>query len=385
MKNTQIISEIRKNPMYGYLLILIIAMAVGFQGWRTMFNNFAVDIVGINGFQVGSIQSVREIPGFLSLLVIYLLLIFKEHRLGAFAILVMGLGVSLTGLLPSFAGLVFTTLLMSTGFHYFETVNQSLTLQHFTKQQAPIVIGRLKSLAAITNIIVGGVIWLASQYLELSFLFVAFGLFVMLAGTYALTRNPIKKELPKQQKKMVLKKKYWLFYTLNFLSGARRQIFVVFAVFMLVEKYDFHVKGIAILFIINNIVTYFMAPIIAKGINRFGERIILSIEYISLIGIFLCYAFVENRTAVSILYVADHIFFSAAMAINTFFHKTGEQEDIAPSMAVGFTINHISAVVIPVIGGALWMLNWRIPFIAGAGVAVLSLVFAQKVKIPAQN
>lgn len=374
------IKEIRQNPMYGYLLLLMIAMAIGFQGWRTMFNNFAVDTVGINGLQVGTIQSVREIPGFLSLLVVYLLLIFKEHRLGAFAILVMGLGVSLTGLLPSFAGLVFTTLIMSTGFHYFETVNQSLTLQHFSKKQAPIVIGRLKSFAALTNIIVGAVIWLASQYFQLSILFVAFGLIVMIAGAIALTKNPVRKDMPKQQKKMILKKKYWLFYTLNFLSGARRQIFVVFAVFMLVEKYDFHVKGIALLFIINNIVTYFMAPIIAKGINRFGERAILSVEYISLIIIFICYAFIENRTAVSILYVADHIFFSAAMAINTFFQKTGEQQDIAPSMAVGFTINHISAVVIPVIGGALWMLNWRIPFIAGACIAMLSLIFAQKVR-----
>lgn len=371
--------------MYGYLLLLIIAMSMGFQAWRTLFNNFSVDVVGINGFQVGAIQSVREIPGFLALLVVYLLLIFKEHRLGAFSILIMGLGVSLTGILPSFAGLVFTTLIMSTGFHYFETVNQSLTLQHFTKIQAPVVIGRLKSIAALTNIIVGGIIWVLSQYLELSYLFVGFGILVMLAGAFALTKNPIKKEMPKQQKKMVLKKKYWLFYTLNFLGGARRQIFVVFAVFMLVEKYQFEVKGIALLFIINNIITYFMAPIIAKGINRFGERAMLSVEYIFLIVIFLCYAFIEDRNTVAVLYVLDHVFFSAAMAINTYFQKTGDQEDIAPSMAVGFTINHISAVVIPIVGGALWMLNWRIPFIAGAGIAFLSFIFAQKIKIQKQN
>jgi len=70
------------------------------------------------------------------------------------------------------------------------------------------------------------------------------------------------------------------------------------------------------------------------------------------------------------------------MAINTFFHKTGRPEDIAPSMSIGFTINHTSAVVIPVIGGVLWMIDWRIPFIAGAGIAVISLVFSQKVNIP---
>lgn len=375
------IKEIRKNPMYGYLLLLIIAMTTGFQAWRTLFNNYAVDIVGINGFQAGAIQSVREIPGFLALLVVFLLLIFREHKLAAYSLLLMGIGVLVTGLLPSFGGLVLTTLLMSIGFHYFETVNQSLTLQYFSKEQSPIMIGSVKSIGAMTNITVGVLIWFSSKYLSLSTQFIVFGSVVLLLVIFALFKDPTNKDLPKQRKKMVLKKKYWLFYTLNFLSGARRQIFVVFAVFMLVKKYNFSINEIAILFIINNIITYFMAPIVGKGINRFGERTILSIEYISLIAIFLCYALVENRTAVGVLYVADHIFFSAAMAINTFFQKTAEQEDIAPSMAVGFTINHISAVVIPVVGGALWMLNWRIPFFAGAGIAVVSLVFSQMVRV----
>ncbi len=374
------LKEIRKNPMYWYLLLLTVAITAGFQAWRTMFNNYAVDEVGINGLQVGVIQSVREIPGFLAMLVIYLLLIIKEHKLAAVGTLVLGMGVVATGLFPSFLGLVFTTLMMSLGFHYYETVNQSLTLQHFSLQQAPIVIGNIKSFGALTNICVGGIIWLLSKYLELSELFIGFGVVVMLVASFALTRNPIKKDVPVQQKKMIFKKKYWLFYVLNFLSGARRQIFVVFAVFMLVEKYQFKIEGVAILFVANNIINYFMAPVVAKGINRFGERVILSVEYIFLILIFLSYAFIEDRTTMIVLYISNHIFYSASMAINTYFQKTGEREDIAPSMAVGFTINHISAVVIPVIGGALWMLNWRIPFIAGAGIAVLSLFFAQKVK-----
>lgn len=379
------IKEIQKNPMYGYLLLLVIAMTIGFQAWRTLFNNYAVDEIGINGFQAGVIQSVREIPGFLALLVVYLLLIFKEHRLAAYSVIFMGIGVMATGFLPSFLGLVVTTLMMSIGFHYFETVNQSLTLQYFNKQQAPLMIGRIKSFGALTNILVGAAIWLASKYLSLSNQFISFGIIVLILGVVALFKDPVNKDLPVQQKKMVLKKKYWLFYTLNFLSGARRQIFVVFAVFMLVQKYHFPVKTIAILFIINNIVTYFLAPIVARAINRFGERAVLSVEYLSLIIVFLCYAFIEDKTVVTVLYVFDHIFFSAAMAINTFFQKTGESQDIAPSMAVGFTINHISAVVIPVIGGALWMVNWRIPFIAGAVIAVLSFVFSQWVKVPVEK
>jgi hypothetical protein len=374
------LKEIRKNPMYWYLLLLTVAISVGFQAWRTMFNNYAVDQVGINGFQVGVIQSVREIPGFLAMLVIYLLLIIKEHKLAALGTLVVGIGVVMAGFLPSFGGLIFATLIMSLGFHYFEAVNQSLTLQHFSLTQTPIVFGNLKSFAALTNIGVGGIIWFTSKYFDLSPLFKGFGVFVILIAFFAFTRNPVKKEVTPQQKKMVFKRKYWLFYVLNFLSGARRQVFVVFVVFMLVEKYQFKIEGVALLFIINNVINYFMAPLVAKGINKFGERVILSIEYFSLIFIFLAYAFVDNRTTLIVLYVVNNIFFSASMAINTYFQKTGERQDITPSMAVGFTINHISAVVIPVIGGALWMVNWRIPFIAGSCIAVLSLFFAQKVK-----
>ncbi|MCW3806604.1 MFS transporter [Plebeiibacterium marinum] len=379
------LKEIRKNPMYWYLLLLTIAITAGFQAWRTMFNNYAVDDVGVNGFQVGVIQSVREVPGFLAMLVVYLLLIIKEHKLAALGTLILGIGVTAAGVFPSFTGLVFTTLIMSLGFHYFETVNQSLTLQHFSLKEAPVVIGSIKSYGALTNIIVGCLIWFVSKHFELSHLFMGFGVVVVIAALYAFTCNPIKREVPSQQKKMVLKRKYWLFYVLNFLSGARRQVFVVFVVFMLVEKYQFKIEGVAVLFVANNIVNYFMAPLVGKGINRFGERVVLTMEYVSLIIVFLGYAFIEDKTMMIILYIANNIFYSASMAINTYFQKTGEPQDIAPSMAVGFTINHISAVVIPVVGGALWMLNWRIPFIAGAGIAVLSLFFAQKVKVLKNN
>jgi hypothetical protein len=379
---TIMIKEIRKNPMYLYLLVLVLATYGGFQAWRTMYNNFAVDVVGINGFQTGVIQSVREIPGFLALLVIFLLLVFKEQRLAAISVLLTGLGIALAGMLPSYGGLIVTTLIMSVGFHYFETVYQSLTLQHFNKKQAPVVFGRFKSFAALSNIIIGGVIWLSSQYFDLSWHFMAFGGLVLIIGVIAVLRKPVQTNVPSQHKKMVLRKEYWLFYMLNFLGGARRQIFVVFAVFMLVDRYEFTVKEIALLFVANNVITYFVAPLVAKAINRFGERIVLSVEYIALFFIFLGYAFIENRAAVAGLYVADHIFFSAAMAINTFFQKTGRQQDIAPSMAVGFTINHISAVVIPVVGGVLWMYNWRIPFIAGAIITLFSLFFAQKIRVP---
>jgi hypothetical protein len=371
----------KENPMYLFLVMLCIASALGNQGWQTLFNNFAVEKAGVDSVKMGIIQSLREVPGFLTFFSVYILMLIAEHRFASLSIMVLGIGVMLTGFFPSMGGLIFTTVLMSIGFHYFDTANQSLTLQYFIPERVPIVLGKLRSFTALANIGVGLVIWVLSRYLSYQMLFLGIGLAVMLIGLYSLTRNPVDHLLPPQHKKFILKRKYWLFYVLNFLAGARRQIFIVFAIFILVQKYQFSVMHITILFVINNIITYLLSPVIGRTINRFGERTMLTIEYASLIIIFLCYAFVENRWAVTVFYVIDSLFFSFAIAINSFFRKQADPADIAPSMAVGFTINHITAVVIPVIGGILWTFNWRIPFIGGAILACCSLFFSQLVKV----
>ncbi len=366
--------------MYSYLVLLVVVSAAAFQGWRTLFNNYAVDIVGINAVQIGAIQSVREIPGFLTFFVIYFLLIIAEHRFAALSVMLLGIGVILAGMLPSFAGLMFTTVLMSVGFHFFETANQSLTLQYFSRERVPLVLGKMKSFLALANVSIGILIWSLSKYLPIRYLFWGIGAIAILGGIYALTKNPVNKLLPAQKKKLVFRRKYWLFYVLNFLSGARRQIFVVFAVFILVEKYHFSVMHIAVLFVINNIISFFLSPYVGQAINKFGERALLTVEYVSLTFVFFGYALVENKEMVTIFYLIDNLFFSFSIAINSYFQKNAEPADIAPSMSVGFTINHITAVVLPVVGGILWTYNWRIPFLGGAFLSTCSLIFARMIK-----
>ena len=233
------IRNLLKNSAYSYLFMLTIACAIGFQGWRTLFNNFAVDNVGINGLWIGILQSVREVPGFLSLLVVYFLFIFKEHRLITHFLIVLGVGVGLTGFMPSHAGLIITILIMSLGFHYYEALRQSLILQSFEKHETSLVFGTLNSVTALTNILIGILIYFISMFLSMKVMFALLGIVVIIIAsiTYfkkypAITGHP-------QHKKMIFRKKYWLFYVLNFLSGARRQIFVVFSVFLLVQHYKF--------------------------------------------------------------------------------------------------------------------------------------------------
>lgn len=373
-------SSYTQRKMYFFLLVLTIATTFGFQGWRTLFTNFSVEVIGINGKQMGMLQSIREIPGFLALLVIYLLFLFKEHRLIILSVFLLALGIGLTGFISTFPGLVFTTLLMSFGFHYYETLNQSLTLQYFSKVEAPLVMARLKSLASLTNILAGATIFILSFFLNYSTIFLILSFLVGIGAIIALSKDPIDREVPIQHRKMILKKNYWLFYVLTLLAGARRQIFIAFAVFLLVKKLHFSLSEIAFLFVLNNLINFLLAPLLGKAINHFGERKVLSLEYFSLIFIFFAYAYLENKYIIGLMYILDHIFFNFAIAIRSYFQKIAHPQDIAPSMAVGFTINHIIAVLIPVIGGFLWMYNYRIPFLIGASLSLISLIFVQFIK-----
>ncbi len=371
-----------KNPMYLYLMVFTACATVGLQAWRTLFNNFAVEVGGLDGYHIGVIQSVREIPGFMTLLVIYAILVIREHKLSALSILGLGFGLAVTGFFPSYMGLAMTTLVMSFGFHYYETTNQSLTLQYFDKGTSPWVFGKQRSVAAASSIAIGLGIWLLEPLLSYTQLYLLIGGLIMAAAAWGFFQDPTDKNLVPQRKRMILRSKYWLFYFLTFMSGARRQIFIAFAVFLLVKKFGYSVREITILFVINNAVNYFLSPMIGRAIIRYGERKVLSLEYFSLIFIFVGYAVTDSKLVGAALYILDHIFFNFAIAIRTYFQKIGDPRDIAPSMAVSFTINHIAAVFLPALGGLIWMIDYRIVFIAGAAMSLISLAATQLIRVP---
>ncbi|PHR29307.1 MAG: MFS transporter [Desulfotalea sp.] len=374
--------KLKKDPMYRYLLVLTLCATGGLLAWRTLFDNFAVQAIGLDGYHIGVIQSLREVPGFLALLVVYVLLFVKEHKIAAFSILLLGLGVCLTGFFPSFYGLIATTMLMSFGFHYFETMNQSLTMQYFDKSNSPIIFGLLRGRAAACNVVVALFFLAFADSFSFKTMYLSFGIPIIIVACFALLKNPSRENIPLQHKNIIYRKKYWLFYLLTLLAGARRQVFVAFAVFLLVKKFDYTISEIAALFLLNNIINYFLSPFIGRCIAKFGEHKVLSLEYSALIIVFIGYALVQDKYLAGLLYIFDHIFFNFAIAIKTFFQKIADPKDIAPSMAVGFTINHIAAVLLPMIGGLLWLIDYKIPFFAGAFLSVISLWAVQF--IPAQ-
>lgn len=358
-----------------------VAMPIAFNAWSAMLNNFVVERAGFTGVEIGWLHSLREVPGFLAFTVIFILFIVREQTLAVVALALMGIGTALTGFFPSVIGLYCTTVLMSIGFHYFEAVKQSLSLQWFSHDEAPQMLGRLIAVGSVTSLIVYGTLWLLLEWLQLDYVWnfaIAGGICASLAIVMSLgfPHFPMATE---QNKTIVLRKRYWLYYALTFFSGARRQIFIVFAAFLMVEKFGYSASEVTLLFLINYGFNFFFAEQIGKIIRRIGERAALTIEYVGLIVVFISYGLVEHPHIAAGLYVIDHMFFALYIAMSTYFQKIADPKDLASSAGVSFTINHIAAVIIPVILGYVWINSNSLVFYIGAGFAVCSLLLAQNI------
>ena len=364
-----------------FLILMSIAMPIAFSAWSALLNNFVIERAKFTGIEIGILQSLREVPGFLGFTTIFILILIKEQIFALVSLVVLGVGVALTGFFPHALGLYFTTIVMSAGFHYFEVVKQSLSLQWLSKKEAPQALGKLISVGAITSLVVYSVLWVLIELLSLDYLWIYIlsgGLCCFLA-IFMLINFPVFPERKEQRNKFILRKRYWLFYALTFFSGARRQIFVVFAAFLMVEKFGYSASQVALLFLINYLFNWLFAEKIGKLIGRFGERSALTIEYCGLILVFTAYAFVEDPYLAAGLYIIDHMFFALAIAINTYFQKIATPQDISSTSGVSFTINHIAAIFVPAVLGLVWIISSSAVFLVGASFALCSLLLSQNI------
>ena len=366
--------SIQRSPE-NLLLAMAFIMPLVFSVWMALLNNFVVEKASFTGVEIGVLQSLREVPGFLAFTIIYLLLFIKEQKLALLSLGVTSIGVAMTGYFPTVVGLYLTTMIMSVGFHYFETVNQSLTLQWISKDKTAHFLGRVLSIKSIASLLAFSSIWLLIEKLHWSYqsTYLLFGGVALVFTFLLLLSFSDFPEPVEQSRKLILRKRYWLFYALTFFSGARRQIFVVFAGFLMVEKFHYSVADISALFLINYVFNWLFAAKIGKFIGKVSERHVLTFEYIGLAILFILYGLVDSSTLAATLYIIDHLFFALAIAIKTYFQKIAAPEDIAASAGVSFSINHIAAVVIPALLGMVWIIDEAWVFYIGAGFALCSL------------
>ena len=371
------IAAVRQNPI-ALLMLMAAINYVGYASWAALLNNFAKESVAFSGREMGLLQSIREIPGFLAFTAAVWILIMREQTLAYLSLIVLGLGVAATGFFPSIVGLWLTTFVMSVGFHYYETMAQSLTLQIVPKAQAPHVLGRIGSAQAIGQLSAFGLIMLAWTFLNPSYetLFLVSGVFVVLSGIAIALFFPRFNGPVVQRRGLILRSRYWLYYALTFMGGARRQIFMAFGGFLLVEKFGFGVSKMALLLLITYAINTLAAPRLGAAIARFGERRTVMFENITLIIVFFGYAVTDNPMLAAFLFITDGVFFTLTIAQRTYFQKIADPADIAPTAGVAFTINHIAAVFIPAAFGFIWLWNPSAVFAIGCVIASMSLLLA---------
>ena len=364
------------------LFLMAAAMPITFATWSALLNNFVIEAAGFTGVEIGWLHTVREIPGFLAVGVIAIIIFMREQVLALVSLLMLGAASAVTAWFPNLAGLLTVTMISSIGFHYFETVNQSLQLQWIEKKKAPQTLGWIVAVGSGASLLAYGLLVVTWKAFDLSYnlVYLVSGGATVLIALYCMLAFPQFDAPDPQRKQIVLRRRYWLYYALQFMSGARRQIFVVFAAFMMVERFGFEVHEVTALFLINFVANMIFAPLMGKAVARFGERNALAFEYIGLICVFLAYGGIYwlgwGVVLAAILYILDHLFFALAFALKTYFQKIADPGDIAPTAAVAFTINHIAAVFLPALLGYLWIASPGGVFALAASMAGVSLILA---------
>ena len=389
-------------------------LALGFRLWQSIFNNFAVEELGVQANQIGLVQAIREVPGLLGFLVGVLVLFMVEMRIAGLSIVLMGAGIFLTAAARDLTGLFGATLVMSVGFHFFYTSNASALLLTVGPDDAPKVLGQLNSLGALAAVLGTLFIFGTLDAWGYRTLFRIGGAVVVIGGLVLLpfAQQPVRAERTSHRRP--LHRRYWLYYALQFLMGSRRHIFTTFAVFLLVREYQVTAQTITLLFLLNNLIGTYFHQAFGKIVARFGERRVLTVNFVLLTLVFLGYALIptldvlERPTfqvpGVSFgewllfpalpatpgllillgLFVADHILFGFSIALQSYFQKIAlGPEEITPNISLGQTINHVAAVVVPVVGGVVWeTLGAQYTFLAGVAIALLSLALTLRMRTP---
>ena len=369
-----------------HLLLFLVAanllQVFGHNVWRAMFNNFAVERIGVGPDAIGWIQSVRELPGLLAFAVAFLALLFNEKRIMAVSLVVLGVGIVLTGQSSTFPILLVSTLVMSLGFHYFNPGNNGLILMSIDHEEAPRIIGQLRSVGAIAAVLATGVVYFFAERIGYEHMFLIVGLAVACGGIALFVASRGGHANLPERRRVKLRKRYWLFYVLTFLMGSRRHIFTTFAPFLLVQTHHVDVRTMSLLLLVNGLLNVYVFQKVGKLITRFGERAILTVAFAALIPIFLGYAYIGSLPILFLFFVIDNVLFGFNLAMPTYLQKIAvSREELTANMSLQETINHISAVIVPVVGGTVWVLfGAEAPFLVGVGIAVVSLLLVQLIR-----
>lgn len=361
------------------LWLAVFSLGFGFGIYNASFFNYVTEILNIQPEQLGKVEAIRELAGFMCVFVAALAMRVAEPLLSALAFFLMAIGLAAISAVSTIPALMLWSFVWSVGIHVWTPLQSSITLdlaEDGSKGK------RLGQTAAANGL--GALLGMASV-LKLGHSFTYPTWFLIGGGAYAIAgfvMLTLRRDIGQVSKpRFVWKRKYRLYYILTFLEGCRKQVFFTFAVYALTKVYNTHLQTIALLMVINGIVNMFGAPILGKMIDRIGERKILLVSYVTLIFVFIGYAEIKNAHVLYVMYCMDNLLFLSTYCLTTYLEKIADPGDLMPTLSMGVTMNHIAAVLVPLIGGFLWAsCGYPITFRGGAVVVIISLVLATAIK-----
>lgn len=368
--------------------IVLFSAATLFMGlyaglYEPSFNNYLAQVHHISEVARGGLEFPRELPGFLAVFIFTLLVFLPDTRIAMVAALLVG--VSLLGqgyLAPNMKLVVVWMLTWSTGAHLFMVLKNSICLRLAEKGHEGRLLGRLGALEAGGNLMGMVIVYWGVSHFSFAFstIFLIAGSFALLAGMLLLLIKPVPLKRPPNY--LLLKRKYSLYYILNILFGARKQIFLTFAPWVLIQLFDCTVETFALLGLIGTIISLAFRPMLGRAIDKWGERTLVIGESLLLVFICLLYGFAplwfSARLALAIImacYIMDQLLFAVHMTRATYLNRIADsRDDIAPTLSMGLTLDHAVSMVVPFGGGLLWA-YWGVQwvFAAAAVIALLNL------------
>ncbi|GAB6181556.1 MFS transporter [Desulfotomaculum defluvii] len=373
-----------------FLFILAGAFLGLYSGlYDPSFNNFLNDVFHIGEVARGGLEFPRELPGFLVVFTTGLLIFLPDVRIALVANLILALGLLGLGFVsPSFSWAVVWMITWSIGAHLYMPVESSIGVALAKPGEEGKCLGQLGAIKTAASLVGFLVVYLGIRYFHLSYtaIFALAGLSVIVASICLLLMEPRKSSVKRE--KIVFKRKYFLFYVLNILFGARKQIFLTFAPWVLIKIFQQPVTTFAVLGLVGTVAGIPFRALLGKAIDIFGERIIIAAESIFLILVCIGYGYAEHFGLgdyaiwlVFLCYVGDQLLFACNMARATYLNKIVDTPaDLTPTLSMGLTIDHLVSMTIPFFGGLLWMkFGYEYVFLAAAVIALLNLVIALRI------
>jgi len=360
------------------LWMSVFALGLGFGIYNATFFNFITEFIKIEPQQLGWLEATRELPGFLCFVIAAMTIRIAEPLLSAFAFLMMAIGMSCISLVHTVPTLMLWSFVWSVGIHTWMPLSSSITMHLAVDHEKGKRLGQTTGCWSLGTVIGMAAVLLVNHGLSYQAWFLIGGGCYGLAS-YAMAH--VRRDIGHPEKpRFVWKKRYRLYYALTFLEGCRKQVFFTFALYALTKVYNTHLRVVALLMLVNGLVNMFGAPVVGRVIDRIGERKILLTSYTALILVFLGYAEIKRAHILYVMYCLDNLFYLSTICLTTFLQKVAQPEDLMPTLSMGVTMNHVAAVLVPLIGGYLWAsLGCAVTFKGGAVVVATSLVLATKV------